>query len=85
MSACSQTNTPVLNTTTDPCNGVHTSTACIFKEDAITYLNVTANSNLDTILQNIVLALQASNARITELEDQVEQLQADLLACCPAV
>lgn len=85
MSGCSQTNTPVLNPTTDPCNGTHTSTACIFKAEAITYLNTTANSNLDTILQNIVAALQASNARITLLEDQVEQLQADLLACCPEV
>ncbi len=89
MTACSQTNiTNPCNgftQTEDPCGGEHVSTACIFKEDAIPYLDTLEGASLDIILQRVVAALQASNARIDILEGQVEQLQADLLACCPLV
>jgi hypothetical protein len=83
MSGCSQTNTPVLDPLeTDFCKGVHTSTACIFPKEAITYLGIKTNETLQQALVKISNAIKASNDRIALLEDQVEQLQADLLACC---
>lgn len=89
MSGCSQTNTPVLNQIEDPCKGEHTPTTCIFKEEAITYLNIPVNSTLDVILQNIVLALQSSNQRIELLEEEntaqgltIQELTESLAICC---
>jgi hypothetical protein len=87
MSGCSQTSIPVLNQITDPCGGEQKKTACIFKTEAITYLNIPPNSSLDVILQNIVLALQSSNTRIDDLEQEnleqaqlIQTLQEDLAA-----
>jgi len=83
MTTCSQTYAPELNPQIpDPCEGEHVSTACVHKELEIAYLTTPAGASLDVILQDIVLALQASNARITALEEQVLQLETDLSACC---
>jgi hypothetical protein len=79
MTGCSQTYIPELNQIPDPCKGEHVSTACVYKEGAIPYLTTDANASLDTILQDIVLALQASNARIGILEAQIADLQSN---CC---
>lgn len=83
MTACSQTNiTNPCNgftQTEDPCKGEHVSTACIFKEDAIPYLDTLGDASLNTILQRVVAALQASNARIDILEGQIADLQNN---CC---
>jgi hypothetical protein len=83
MTACSQTNiTNPCNgftQTEDPCKGEHVSTACVFKEDGISYLDIPEGASLNVILQNIVAALQASNARIGILETQIQTLQD---TCC---
>jgi hypothetical protein len=89
MAACSQTNIPVLNQVTAPCNGVTTPTTCIIHEPSITYLGLTVDSTLLEVINALVAELQAQDSRITALETEVglqssaiATLQADLIACC---
>lgn len=89
MATCSQTNIPVLNQDTDPCNGVHTPTTCVIHAPSITYLGLTTNSTLAEVINALVVELQAQDSRITALETEVglqsstiATLQADLIACC---
>lgn len=70
MSTCSQTNIPILNQQADPCNGIHTSTNCIFYPEAITYLFIDPNEDLTAIIQAMVLSLQSNNTRTTQLEEE---------------
>lgn len=70
MSTCSQTNIPILNQQVDPCNGIHTSTNCIFYPEAITYLFIEPNEDLTAIIQAMVLSLQSNNTRTTQLEEE---------------
>lgn len=70
MSTCSQTNIPILNQQVDPCNGIHTSTNCIFYPEAITYLFIDPNEDLTAIIQAMVLSLQSNNTRTTQLEEE---------------
>lgn len=79
MTTCSQTHVPELNQIPDPCKGEHVSSACVYKEAAIPYLDTQPGASLDVILQNTVAALQASNARIGILETQIQTLQD---TCC---
>jgi peptidoglycan hydrolase CwlO-like protein len=70
MGTCSQTNIPILNQQEDPCNGIHTSTNCIFYPEAITYLFIDPNEDLTAIIQAMVLSLQSNNTRTTQLEEE---------------
>jgi hypothetical protein len=81
MATCSQTNIPILNQQVDPCNGIHTSTNCIFYPEAITYLFIEPNEDLTAVIQAMVLSLQSNNTRITQLEEEnaVQQNQIDAL------
>jgi hypothetical protein len=76
MGTCSQTNIPILNQQEDPCNGIHTSTNCIFYPEAITYLFIDPNEDLTAIIQAMVLSLQSNNTRTTQLEEE-NAVQAD--------
>jgi|LakMenEpi03Aug12_release.lakeMendotaPanAssembly.Ray.scaffolds.fasta_scaffold3019638_1 hypothetical protein len=89
MGACSQTNTPVLNTQTEPCDGVYTPTTCIVHTTALTALGIPVNSSLSDILIAIVASLNSQNILINNLTTQVnnqqitiEGLQAQIDACC---
>lgn len=62
-------NVPTLPT--DPCNGFMGSTLCIKKAEPIVFLDLPANSTLDEIINNIILALTSDNNRITDLEESV--------------
>lgn len=73
MTACSQTNGPIITRVVDPCNGIHTSTDCVVHSEPITYLFVEDNTNLTTILEAIVLSLQSNNTRVTQLEEENAQ------------
>jgi hypothetical protein len=81
MATCSQTNIPILNQQVDPCNGIHTSTNCVFYPEAITYLFIEPNEDLTAVIQAMVLSLQSNNTRITQLEEEnaVQQNQIDAL------
>ncbi len=48
----------------DPCNGERGNTKCIYSEDAFTLLGIEANSSLDTILNAMVVAINAQNTLI---------------------
>jgi len=92
MGTCSQTNIPVLNPTTEPCNGVYTPTTCIVHTTALTQLGIPANSTLSEILVAIVTALNSQNTLINNLTTQVENQQTDIEnlmqaieACCPTI
>ena len=68
---------------TDNCNGERGNIKCQFSEDAYTLLDVPANSSLDTILNAMVVALNAQNTLINaqalviaDLEARVEILEA---------
>lgn len=67
---------------TDNCNGERGNTKCIYSEDAFTLLGIEANSSLDTILNAMVVAINAQNTRlnaqallIADLEARVEILE----------
>ena len=86
MATCSQTDIPILNQQEDLCNGVHTSTNCVFYPNPITYLFVETNDDLTTVINAIVLSLQGSSNRISQLEEEnasqqsdIEQLKDDIL------
>lgn len=92
MGACSQTNIPVLNTMTEPCNGVYTPTTCIIHTTALTALGIPVNSNLSDILIAVVAALSNQNIIISNLTAQVENQQIEIEnlaqaieACCPTI
>lgn len=79
MATCSQTDIPILNQQVDPCNGIHTSTNCIFYPEAITYLFINPNEDLTAVIQAMVLSLQSNNTRTTQLEEE-NAVQADDIA-----
>ena len=67
----------------DFCNGKRYDTRCIFSSDAFTLLDLPANSSLDTILNAMVVAINAQNTLINaqalviaDLEARVEILEA---------
>jgi hypothetical protein len=89
MSACSQTNIPVLNLGQEPCKGVYTPTTCIIHTTALTALGIPPNTNLSDILIAIVVALNSQNLIINDLTTQINNqqitigsLQAQIDACC---
>ena len=89
MSGCSQTNTPVLEPTSDFCKGIHTSTACIFPKEAITYLGIQVDETLQQALVKVANAIQTSNQRIAALESEnlsqgvlIQELTQSLTDCC---
>ena len=70
------TNTPPLSS--EPCNGCYTSSKCIIHSAALIYLNLPANSSLETIITNLLLAhvnkdnlISNLEARVTALENEV--------------
>lgn len=93
MGTCSQTNIPVLNTVTEPCDGIYTSTKCIIHESSIIPLGFPQpGASLNDIIVAIVSALNSQNilinnqaTQIENLETQIEGLQAQIDACCAAL
>lgn len=97
MTTCSQTNVPVLNQSSEPCDGTYTPTTCIVNTTALTALGVPANSLLSDILTALVAALNTQSLAIEDLvsvtenlQVQVDALQAQIDAqqeqldnCCP--
>ena len=66
----------------DFCNGKRYDTRCVFSSDSFSLLDVPANSSLDTILNAMVVALNAQNTRlnaqdllIADLEARIEILE----------
>ena len=66
----------------DPCNGKRYNTQCVYSSTAFTLLSLPADSNLETILNAFVLALNANNTRLNEqdviiaaLEEQITTLE----------
>lgn len=91
MGTCSQTNIPVLNPTTEPCDGTYTPTDCVIHTTALTVLGIPANSTLSEILVAMVAALNSQNNLIGTLTTQVENQQIEIQnltqaieACCPS-
>ena len=60
----------------DNCNGERGNTRCIYSEDAFTLLGIEANSSLDTILNAMVVALNAQNTRLNAQELLIADLEA---------
>lgn len=58
----------------EPCDGRYTKTSCVFHEGVITYLGLGANTTLDEILMTIVLAFQAKDEQIAELQTRINNL-----------
>ena len=50
------------------CNGEYTSDVCIIHPQAIPYLDLPANSSLNTIVNTFILALMRKDEQIAELE-----------------
>ncbi len=74
MSTCyTGTNLP-LELETEPCNGEYTLTNCIVNSAAIPYLNLPANSQLNTIISNLILAMQYKDEQIAILTAQIVAL-----------
>lgn len=59
----------------EPCGGIYTLDSCIVHAEAITYLNLPANSKLDLIVKSIIISLRAKDDLISELEAQIAELQ----------
>lgn len=81
MATCNEYIVPVQ--ILDECNGERGNIKCQFSEDAYTLLDVPANSSLDTILNAMVVAINAQNTLINaqalviaDLEARVEILEA---------
>lgn len=93
MGTCSQTNIPVLNPITEPCDGIYTSTTCVVHEFPIIPLGfpqqgaslkdiiVAISSALNN--QNILINNQAQ--QIQNLITEIEGLQAQIDACCASL
>lgn len=65
---CVQVNTPVLNTTQDPCKGEQKILACIYSPAEIVALQLPANSNLSQIINAMLVKIGALEDRIVILE-----------------
>lgn len=60
---------------TELCGGVYTSDQCIRHADAISYLNLPANSSITTIVTNLILALMFKDEQIASLNARIEILE----------
>jgi hypothetical protein len=69
------TGTDVPTLQEEECGGVYTSDACIVHAAAITYLNLPANSSVNTIVNALVLALMYKEEQITALSDRITILE----------
>lgn len=58
----------------EPCGGIYTLDSCIVHADAIPYLNLPANSKIKTVVEKIIISLQAKDDLIAELEAQISEL-----------
>lgn len=58
----------------EPCDGKYTLDNCSVHAAAIPYLSLPANSSLALVIQNIVLSLQAKDALIEDLQNQINSL-----------
>jgi NRPS condensation-like uncharacterized protein len=83
MGECSQTNIPVLNPTTAPCDGVYTPTTCLVHVPALISLGFPlGNTLLSDVISALVLSLTNQNNLITALRTQVDTLQTQVDGCC---
>lgn len=78
MSTTCYTGTNIPPLENEICNGCYTSSKCIIHAAALTYLNLPANSSLETIITNLLLAhvnkdslISSLEARVTALENEV--------------
>ena len=60
---------------TEVCGGVYTSDQCIVHADAIIYLSLPINSSINTIINNMVLALMYKDEQIASLIARIEILE----------
>ena len=58
----------------ETCQGDYTSTNCVINPNALTYLNLPANSTMSTIVSALILALIYKDQVISELQDQITAL-----------
>ena len=63
----------------DPCNGKTKNSACIIHPDALTLLELPANSPIRDIINTYAIALNSALNRIQALETIVEDLEARVL------
>lgn len=83
MSSCSQTNIPVLNPTTEPCNGIYTPTTCLIHVPPLRALGFPlGNTLLSDVVAALVLSLTNQNNLITDLRTQIDALQIQVDNCC---
>lgn len=68
------TGTAVPHQIAEECNGEYTSDACIIHTAAIPYLNLPANSPLQTIINSFIAALQYKDEQIETLQNQIDEL-----------
>lgn len=57
------------NEAVEPCGAKYTNSNCTLFENAITYLQLPANSSLTDVIANLVLSLADARARILALEN----------------
>ena len=67
------TNVPELQT--EQCNGNYVSDNCITHPQSITYLSLPENSSVNTIVSNLILALQYKDEQISALSARITILE----------
>lgn len=80
MSGCSQTNAPTIQIVEDVCKGNHIASSCIYHTPSIFFLNLVANTNLQSIITAIANSLQQQanniqilNTRVNIIEDKLHE------------
>jgi hypothetical protein len=58
------------NEAVEPCSGKYTNSDCTLFAEAITYLQLPANSTLTDVIKNLILSLADARLRITSLENE---------------
>lgn len=71
---CIQTNIPTTDESTIDCNGEYISTDCVIHSEAISILELPEDSNLTTIIENLLLALIDVKNRLEIAEDNINTL-----------
>lgn len=74
MPICNTNQTNIPDLPSEPCNGDYTDSQCVIHQSVLTYLDLPANSPLSTIINRLILSLQAKDEQIANLQQQIDAL-----------